>query len=95
MIQSYKRRLRDVHQGSVIDGIPAYASLAAAAKDHEIGLVVYVVPPKLTLESLREAKELGLSRIWVQPGAGSDDVAQFLEEENFHYLINDCVMVRA
>lgn len=82
-------------RAKAVEDIPAFADLSAAAAAGDIGLVVYVVPPKFTLESLEEAKRLGLKRVWVQPGAGDEGVRQYLEQNQFEYLINACVMVEA
>lgn len=82
-------------RATTVEGITAYPSLTAARENHDLGLVVYVVPPKLTLASLAEAKELGLNRVWVQPGAGDEQVREYLESNDFAYLMNACVMVQA
>ena len=82
-------------RATTIDGVQAFKSLSAAANAENIDLVVYVVPPKITLETLKESKELGLTRAWVQPGAGDESVRMFLEENKYDYLMNACVMVQA
>jgi len=76
-----------------VDGDKASKNLTEASNNLEIGLVVYVVPPKMTLESLEEARSLGLQKIWVQPGASDSDVEKYLEANDFHYVTNACVMV--
>lgn len=73
-------------------GVPAYPDLKTALKENP-GLVVYVVPPKITLESLKEALKLNLKKVWVQPGAGDEAVREFLDENGFEYLLNACVMM--
>jgi len=73
-------------------GVPAYPDLKTALKENP-GLVVYVVPPKITLESLKEALKLNLKKVWVQPGAGDETVREFLDENGFEYLLNACVMM--
>ncbi len=82
-------------RAQAVEGIPAFPNLKDAHAEHEIGLVVYVVPPKFTLQSLEEARTLGLNRVWVQPGAGDDAVQSYLEEHGFEYLMNACVMIEA
>jgi predicted CoA-binding protein len=78
-----------------VEGIPAYKDLKSALAAGEIGLVVYVIPPKLTLQSLEEALSLSLKNVWVQPGAGNEEVRAFLDSNGFHYLMDACVMVEA
>ena len=76
-----------------VDGLTCYPDLKAASAQENIGLVVYVIPPKFTLESLAEAGELGLKKVWVQPGAGDDAVRDYLEGNGFEFLMDACVMV--
>ena len=78
-----------------IEGQRAYPTLTAASKDHEIGLVVFVLPPPLTLTALEEALALGLQRVWIQPGAADDAVRNYVAENEFEALIDACVMVQA
>ena len=76
-----------------VDGDPAFASLAELPQAPEV--VNFVVPPTRTLRILRQAKELGLTTVWIQPGAESNDVLSYLDEHDFDYVANDCIMVRA
>ena len=82
-------------RATTVEDLKAYPDLVAAKAEHELGLVVYVVPPKLTLQSLEQAQELGLKQVWVQPGAGDETVRGYLEDNKFDYLMNACVMVEA
>ncbi|MDH5654374.1 MAG: CoA-binding protein [Spirochaetia bacterium] len=82
-------------RATAVEGIPAFPDLKTAKSEHPISLLVYVVPPAITLKSLEEARDLNLKNVWVQPGAGDETVRQFLEKENFSFLINACVMVEA
>ncbi len=76
-----------------IDGLVCYPNLQAAHAARDLGLVVYVVPPPRTLRSLAEAKQLGLMRVWIQPGAGDSEVRKYLRENSFSYRFDACVMV--
>lgn len=78
---------------ATVDGDPAYASLADLPEAPTI--VDYVVPPHVTLRVLHEAVELGYLNAWVQPGAGSGAVSEFLEANGFNALVNACIMVRS
>ncbi len=80
-------------RATTIDGHKAYKSLDELMKEHEIGLVVFVVPPKITLEILKDCLRLNLKKVWIQPGAGDENVRAFLEEHHFDYLMDACVMV--
>lgn len=76
-----------------IDGDPVFADLAELPEPPDI--VTYVVPPQRTLRLLKRAKELGLMRVWVQPGAENADVMAYLEANNFDYMAKACIMVRS
>lgn len=75
-----------------VDGDPAYPDLASLPVTPTV--VNFVVPPSETLRVLEEAKQLGIENVWVQPGAESPGVMRYLQEENFSYLANSCIMVR-
>lgn len=76
-----------------VDGDRSYSSLEALPAPPTI--VNIVVPPEATLMVLKKAAELGLTNVWVQPGAESPAVMAFLTEHDFNYLANSCIMVRS
>ncbi|KAJ7626683.1 CoA-binding protein, partial [Mycena polygramma] len=43
--------------------------------------VSIVVPPKVTLDILHQAKALGIFALWLQPGAEDQDVENFIEAD--------------
>ena len=76
-----------------VDGDRAFRSLGDLPEVPTI--VDYVVPPRLTLRVLEEARSLGLLNAWIQPGAESEDVLDYLDENGFTYLANACIMVES
>lgn len=76
-----------------IDGEPAYADLGDLPETPDI--VDFVVPPPRTLRLLARAKELGLMRVWIQPGAESEAVIDYLDANGFDYMANACIMVHS
>jgi predicted CoA-binding protein len=76
-----------------VDGDPAFSSLAEIPEPPTI--VNIVVPPRRALHVLETAKELGLMTVWLQPGAESREVLEYLETEGFGYLAGACIMVRS
>ena len=76
-----------------IDGDPAYAPLADLPETPTV--VNFVVPPEETLRVLEEAQELSYLDVWVQPGAESARVLEYLEDGGFNYLARSCIMVSA
>jgi hypothetical protein len=78
---------------ATVDGDPVFATLAELPETPDI--VNFVVPPTRTLRVLEQAKDLGFTTVWVQPGAENEDVMDYLEEHDFDYLANACIMVWA
>lgn len=76
-----------------VNGDQAYRSLDALPEEPTI--VNIVVPPAATLQVLRKALDLGMTNVWVQPGAESPEVMAYLTEHDFNYLANACIMVRS
>jgi hypothetical protein len=92
-----KRKGFEVHavnpNRATVDGDPAYSSLDDLPESPTI--VNIVVPPDATIQVLRKARALGLSNVWIQPGAESPEVMSYLNENEFNYLANSCIMVRS
>lgn len=78
---------------TTVDGDPAYGKLADLPGSPTV--VNFVVPPDQTLNVLEQALELGYTDVWVQPGAESARVLEFLEDNHFNYLSDACIMVSA
>lgn len=53
----------------------------------------FVVPPKIGLEIIRDAVNSGFDYFWLQPGAESDEIINYLEKNKKNYLAHSCVMV--
>ncbi len=76
-----------------VDGDPAYSTLSDLPETPDI--INFVVPPTRTLRVLEQAKDLGFKTVWIQPGAENEAVIGYLDEHDFSYLANACIMVRA
>lgn len=76
-----------------VDGDHAYDSVADLPVRPSI--VNVVVPPAVTLRVLEQCSRLGLRNVWLQPGAESPAVLQFLQEGDFNYLANACIMIES
>jgi uncharacterized protein len=73
-----------------IDGDRCYASLKELPEP--IDGAVLVVPPMITEQVVREAAEAGVTRVWMQPGAASDEAVRFCEERNMTTVHDACIM---
>lgn len=76
-----------------IDGKKVYPSLAAIEKP--VDVVDLVVPPAVTEEIVRQCRDLGLTKIWMQPGAESRAAIDFCKENDMDVVHGMCVMVMA
>lgn len=74
-----------------IDGHPLYPNLAALPETP--GVVDVVVPPKLAEGVLRECAALGIERVWLQPGAESEEAIRLGEELGLKVVHDACAMV--
>lgn len=59
----------------------------------KVDVVDFVVPPKATEEILKQCKELGLNRIWLQPGSENETAITFCRENNMKVVHDVCVML--
>ena len=59
----------------------------------KVDVVDIVVPPEVAEEVVKEAKRLGLERIWLQPGAESEAAIKFCQDNGMKVVYNVCVMM--
>ncbi len=76
-----------------VDGDRAYPDLASLPVTPTI--VNIVVPPEQTLKVIEQARELGLSNVWIQPGAADAAVRDYVSRHGMNALIDACIMVQA
>jgi predicted CoA-binding protein len=75
-----------------VEGQPAYHSLADLPVKPEV--VDFVVPPDQTEIVVRQCKALGLTRVWMQPGAESGAAIQYCHENGIDVVHDACAMTR-
>ena len=56
-------------------------------------VVITVVPPKVTDKVVEECKELGIKKVWMQPGSESDEAIEFCEKNDIKVMYNACFVV--
>ena len=74
-----------------VEGLDCYAGLADIPAP--VDVVDFVVPPEATEETLKQCKELGLERIWLQPGSESDKAIGYCQENDLKVVYDACVMM--
>lgn len=67
-----------------------YTSLKEVPK--KIDVIDLVVPSKVSLKTLEEAKELDIDYMWFQPGTYDDKVIEKATELGFKILYNECIL---
>jgi predicted CoA-binding protein len=76
-----------------IEGIPAYASLAAVPKP--VDIVDVVTPPAVTLRILEDAAAAGCPLVWLQDGSFDDAVLAATAGAPFSTVHDACIMIVA
>ncbi len=73
-----------------LEGLQCYASIGDVPV--KVDVVDFVVPPAATEQILEQCKEIGLDRIWLQPGSESEKAINFCRENNMKVVHSVCVM---
>jgi predicted CoA-binding protein len=74
-----------------VEGLKCYASIAEIPVS--VDVVDFVVPPNATEGILKQCKDLGLDRIWLQPGSESETAIAFCRDNNLKVVHSVCVML--
>ena len=74
---------------SELEGEKIYESLNFIPE--KVDVLNMIVPPKISIKVLEEAKKIGIEMIFFQPGTYNDEVVAKAEELNLRYLLGDCV----
>jgi len=77
-------------KGGEINGAQVYPSLAALPQPPEV--VDLVVPPAVTEQVVQEVKNLGLTRVWMQPGSESETAIAYCRQHGIQVVHDACAM---
>ena len=80
-------------QAKTIEGVPCWPDLKSLPEP--VDGAVFVVPPAVTEHVVKDAKEAGIPRIWMQYGSHSQDAVDFCKENNMTVVANECIMMFA
>ena len=75
-----------------IMGDPCYPSLSKLPEKPDV--VNIVVPPKVTEKIVEECKELGIKKVWMQPGSESKKAIRFCNKNGIEVMHDVCVMIK-
>ncbi len=76
-----------------VEGLACYASVKHIPG--VVDVVDIVTPPEVTKKILRECREKGITRVWLQPGAESEEAIKFCEENDIKVIYGLCVMLES
>jgi uncharacterized protein len=76
-----------------IGGLQCYPSLAKLPQ--KAGGVVVFTPPDQTEKIVREAVAAGITRIWIQQGAQSEEALAFCREKELPAVTRQCILMHA
>ncbi len=77
----------------IINGDKAYASLSELPIQPDV--VDIVVPPNVAFYVVKECNALGIQKVWLQPGAESDEVVDFCYDHDIEVIYGMCVLVES
>lgn len=74
----------------MLDGDKCYKNLSELPQTPDV--IDMVVAPKHGMSTIKEASELGIKNIWLQPGTYNDELLALIESENLT-AVKACVLV--
>ena len=74
-------------------GDKCYPSVSALPEKPDV--VDLVVPPEVAIKVVKECRDLGVTRIWLQPGSESQEIVDFCAENGIKCVHSVCVMIES
>ena len=81
------------HHIAVFEGDTCYPDLLSLPE--KVDAVVINVPPVQTEKVVREAKEAGINKVWLQQGSQSENTVKFCKEKGINCVSNECILMFA
>jgi len=79
------------HEKEIL-GVKTYSKLSLCPKKPDVA--VLIVPPQIGIEIAKECKNLGINKIWCQPGAESDEILEFCKKSGVECVGDgSCIMI--
>lgn len=78
---------------SEFEGDVCYPNLNSIPE--KVDAVVINISPAQTDKVVREAKEVGISKVWLQQGSQSEAAIKFCEENGMECVSNECILMFA
>lgn len=80
-------------EAEILEGDSAYPNLSALPE--EVGGLLAVIPPAETEQLVRDAAATGITRVWMQQGAESENAIRFCEEQGIRVVAGECILMFA
>ncbi len=74
-----------------VNGQRRWPSLSSLPEKPDV--VCLVVPPAVGEKVVRQAKAIGVDKIWLQPGADSPEIINYCQQHGLKVLAGVCIMV--
>ena len=76
----------------IVEGDKCYYTLSEIP--FKVNVVNTVVPPFVTEQIVKECKELGIDKVWMQPGSESENAITFCKENGIDVIYENCIMTK-
>lgn len=94
--QAHNKTVTPIHpKEESLEGLGTLKSIAELPSPTTTSVSI-ITPPSITLKVLKEAKELGIPALWLQPGAEDEEVKLYVEEAGIKdkvILGGPCILV--
>lgn len=71
----------------------AFSSLEDLPEKPDV--VDVVVPPDVSMKIVEQCDDLGIDKVWLQPGSESDEVIDFCQEHEIELVHDTCMMLKS
>jgi hypothetical protein len=78
---------------TTFEGDTCYPDLLSLPEN--VDAVIINVPPAQTEKVVREAKQAGINKVWLQQGSQSEAAIKYCEENGIDCVSNECVLMFA
>jgi uncharacterized protein len=76
---------------NIIEGDTCYPDLQSLPE--KVDAVIINVPPEQTEKVIREVKQAGITKVWLQQGSQSEAAVSFCKENNIDCVSNECILM--
>jgi len=79
-------------KADTVEGDKCYHSLSEIPV--KVDVVDTVVPPHITEQIVKECKEIGITKVWMQPGSESEEAIIFCKDNGIEVVYDNCIMAQ-